>query len=527
MTVPEGTWVLARLALRRDRVLLPAWMAALALVAITSAAATKGLYPTADSVRQAAGALNDTPAMVAVYGHIADVSSLGALAMLKPLTTGAVLVAVLAAMLVVRHTRAEEEAGRLELVRAGLVDRFAPMTAALVVVIGANAVMAVVTALGLSATGLPVAGSCTLAAAWLFVAAVFAGVGALAAQVVTGARAANGLAVSALGAAFAVRAIGDTTAPWLSWLSPLGWAQRTRPFAGDHWWVACVGLVVAGALMAAAYGVLARRDLGAGVLPERVGPATAGRGLRSALGLAWRLQRGSLLAWSAGFAAYGLLVGGVADQVGGLLDSDQARELFTRLGGQSGMTDAVLAAMVGLLGVVASAYGVQAALRPAVEEDAGRAALLLSTPLGRPRWVAGHLLIAGTGVVVVLAAAGVAAGAVHGARTGDAGQIGRVLTAALAQAPAGWLLTGLVLAVFGVAPRFAKATWAALAVFLLLGELGPALGLADWLIGLSPYAHLPHLPGGAFAPLPVASLVAASAVLVAGGLTAFRHRDVG
>ncbi|SES40158.1 ABC transporter permease [Actinokineospora terrae] len=527
MTGLAGVGALVRLALRRDRVLLPSWIAVLALVAISSAAATGDLYPTAASVVRAVGAVNDTPAMVALYGRVPDVGSLGALAMLKPLATGALAVAVLAIVLVVRHTRAEEDAGRLELVQAGAVGRFAPLTAALVVVVGANAVLGAVTAVGLGAVGLPVAGSVAVALAWFAVALVFAAVAGVTAQLVTGARAATGLAVALLGAAFGVRAVGDTAAPWLSWASPLAWAQQVRPYAGDRWWVGGLAVLTAAVVSTAAYALVARRDLGGGLLPDRAGPARAGRDLRSTTGLAWRLHRGPLLAWAAGFAAYGLVVGGVAADVGGMLTSDQARQLFAELGGQGELTDTVLAAMLGILGVVASVYGVQATLRAAAEENTGRAALLLSAPVGRLRWAAGHLAAACAGVVVVLVSAGLAAGAVHAVRTGDAGQVGRVVLGAVVQAPAGWVLAGIVLAVYGAAPRLAAAGWGAVVVFVLLGELGPLLGLPGWLSDLSPYAHVPHLPGGQFSAWPVAALAAVAAVAAFGGLLALRGRDLG
>ena len=132
-----GTGALLRLALRRDRVLLPVSVALLVLLAGGSAQATVALYPTPVEAIAAARAVNASPAIVAMYGPIADPSNPDAVAAFKTVTMGAIFVAILAYALVRRHTRAEEEAGRTELVGAGVVGRRAPLSAAVLLSAGA------------------------------------------------------------------------------------------------------------------------------------------------------------------------------------------------------------------------------------------------------------------------------------------------------------------------------------------------------------------------------------------------------
>ncbi|TFC15158.1 ABC transporter permease, partial [Cryobacterium algoritolerans] len=151
----RGTVSLLRLALRRDRWLLLGSVLGFAGIAASSASATAGLYPDPASRIEAAGAVNASAAIVAMYGRIYDPTSLGALAMFKPAVFGAVAVAILMVVVVIRHTRAEEESGRLELVGAGVVGRSAPLAAALIVAIGASAAIGAATAAGLLAAGLP------------------------------------------------------------------------------------------------------------------------------------------------------------------------------------------------------------------------------------------------------------------------------------------------------------------------------------------------------------------------------------
>ncbi len=526
-----GTRALVRLALRRDRVLLPVWILALVATASSSASATAGFYPTEASRVQASASLNNTPSLVALYGRVYDPTSLGAISMLKLTAIGAVLVAVLSIMTVVRHTRAEEETGRLELLGATVVGRQAPLAAALIVVAGMDAVLGLLTAAGLMASGLPADGAVAFGLAWTTVGIAFAAVAAVSAQLTQSARTANGIAISALGAAYLLRAIGDSAgdggARWLSWLSPVGWGQQVRAFAGDRWPVLSLPVAFALVLAPLAYVLAARRDLGAGLVATRPGSADAPASLRSPLALAWRLQRGALFGWAAGFVVLGAVLGNIASNIGGLLDSPQAKELITRLGGEKSLTDAFLATELGIMGVIAAAFGIQAAMRLRSEETALRAEPLLATAVGRTRWALGHITIAVLGTTLLLVSAGLAAGLAHAAQTRDAGQVGRVLAGALVQLPAAWVLTGIVVAAFGLAPRWTVAGWAALVAFLLLGELGPLMQLPRAMLDLSPFAHVPRLPGAQLTATPLVVLLLVAVALTGAGLAGFRRRDIG
>lgn len=114
----------------------------------------------------------------------------------------------------------------------------------------------------------------------------------------------------------------------------------------------------------------------------------------------------------------------------------------------------------------------------------------------RRAWAASHLLFAFVGPLVLLVAAGSAMGIVHGLQVGDVGgQVPRVIGAALVQAPAAWTFAAVAMLLFGVLPRAVTAVWAALVLSLLIGQLGPVLQLDQWVLDLSPFTHLPQLPG--------------------------------
>ncbi len=530
MTALAGTGQLIRLALRRDRIMLTAWILIFVAMAAGSASATVGLYDTPQSMAQAAQAINNSPSLVALYGVIYDISSIGAVSTIKMGAFGGALVGVLAILIVNRHTRGEEEAGRLELVGSAAVGRHAPLAAALIVAVGGNLVLGALTALGLMSSKLPAAGSVAFGLAWAGIGISFAAVAAVAAQITASGRATIGISVTVLGVAYVLRAIGDTAgsagAQWVRWLSPIGWGQQVRAFEGDRFWVLLLPLGFVTALVALAHALLARRDHGAGLIPDRPGPAHAGRTLSGAFGLAWRLQRGVLFGWTAGFFVLALVFGNIASNVGSLLDSPSAKDFIQKLGGVQGLTDAFMSTELGMGGVVAAAYGVAAVLRLRTEETELRAEPVLATAVGRLRWLWSHLTIAALGSAVLLTVMGAGAGLTYSAQTGRSEDFSRVLAAALARIPAAWVIVAIVVLGFGLAPRASAAGWAALVAFLLLGEFGPLFKLDQWVMDLSPFAHTPRLPGGPFSAVPLAWLVLLAAVLVAAGSIGLRRRDI-
>jgi len=528
MTSFTGTRALARLALRLDRVRLAVWVLALALMPAGTAAQYKKLYPDEESL-QAVNGIISNPSLVALNGPLFGVS-LGGLTAWKIVATELILVALMSLLTVVRHTRTEEETGRLELIGAAVVGRYAPLSAALLVAGLANLAIVVLVALGLVGVGLPVAGSVAMGLAVGLTGLMFAAVAATAAQLTESARAATAITSAVLGVSYLLRAVGDTGPTWLTWLSPLGWAMQVRPFAGDRWWLLGLTVGFAAVFTAMAYALVARRDLGAGLLPQRPGPAQAAPSLRSSLALAWRLHRGILIGWTVGMIVWGATLGGAADGIAHAGNiSGQMTDMLARMGGRKGLVDTYLAAVFGITGLVAAAYTVQATLRLRAEESAGRAEPLLATRVGRIRWAFSHLVFALLGTAALLAVAGAGGGLAYGLQIHDVGgQVPRLLAAALVQLPAAWVLAGLGAALFGLAPRLAAGlTWAGLIACLVLLELGALLGLSQWLVDISPFAHVPKLPGTAFTATPLLWLTAVAAAMTAAGLAGFRRRDIG
>jgi ABC-2 type transport system permease protein len=525
-----GTRLLVRLAGRRDRVMAPVWVYVLIAASVSTAYSFKGLYSTEASREQFAETIDATPSTVSIYGPVTS-TSLGGLTAWRIAVLAGTLAAVMSILLVVRHTRAEEQAGRQELLGATAVGRRAPLAAALSIALSANLGVALGTAAVLPFFGCGFVGAFALGSAVAGGGLVFGALAAVTAQVAETSRAANGIACAALGICYLARAAADASGyGWLLWCTPLGWVERIDAYGADRWWILAVFACAAAALVLVADRLGAHRDLGAGLLATRPGAERAGWDLRGTYGLAWRLHRGALLGWAAGFLLGGAVVGYVAKDIGGLLNSSATMEqVITEMGGSGGLVDAYLVAVMGVFGLIVGVYAVQAVLRAHGEETAGRAEPLLAGPVGRMRWAGGHLSAALLGSAVLLAAAGLGEGLAYGLRVHDlSGQLPELLGGALAQWPAVAVVAGLAAALYGVLPRLAApVAWSLLAVFMILGQLGPVLKLGQAAMDVSPFTHVPKVPGGVFSWTPLGWLTLLCAGLMVTGLAGFRRRDVG
>jgi ABC-2 type transport system permease protein len=522
----SGTLGMLRLYLRRDRISLPLWVLLLSVpLATVYVGSIEKVYPTQAGRAGFAASIMASPAQRALYGQIYN-DSLGAVGIWKA-GMFHVLIAVAVILTVIRHTRADEETGRTELMDSTAVGRYASLSAALMLSFGASIATGAIGAAGLLSTDIPPGGSLAFGAALAGSGLVFTAVAGVAAQVSPSARFARGVAFAVLAAAFTLRAIGDAGSGKLSWLSPLGWSLQVRPYAGDHWWVLLLHLTTAALLTVVAYLLLAGRDVGAGLVAERAGPGTAAPALSNVFGLAWRLDRGALLLWTVGLCLYGLVMGSVVHGIGDELgDSTVARDIVARMGGTSALEEAFVAVAFAMMGMVAAAFAVSLTLRLHQEESGQRAETTLAGAVSRTRWLASHLIAALAGSAFAMLACGVVGGLAYGFAAGDiGGKLATVVGTAAVQLPAVWLLSAVTIALFGIAPRFTPLAWGVLVGFIAVYLIGSLAGFPQWLLDLEPFGHIPRV-GSGFTAVPLVCLLAIDTMLIVMGATAFRRRDL-
>lgn len=532
----SGTGTLLRAHLRRDRWMILWWCLGGTLLYWSQAVSLAGLYATQEELDTAAASMGGNAAFVAMLGPARALDTVGGQVMWQCSAFGAVVAGLMAMFLVGRHTRAEEESGRDELVRSAAIGRHAPLAAAFTVSLVASALMGLLVAASLASVrqesvldGLPLAvgdsvatGVGLAACGW-----VFSGTALAAAQLAQSTRGMYGAAGALIGLAYVLRAVGDVGNEALSWLSPIGWYQAMHPYSGLRWWPLLIMVAAAAVNAVLAAALFERRDVGSGILPARPGPADAGAGLRSGLGLAWRLQRGQVCGWAIGLALVGLAYGSIGDGVEDMLgDSDFARDAMAA-GGAGGLVDGFYATAIVMLALMACGFAISSALRPRAEEDAHHLEALLATGITRRAWLGGHVLVTVAGTVLVLAAAGLGLGLGYALTTGDGGAVARYGLPVLTYVAPVLVLSAVARLLYGAAPRLLVAAWLPLVVAVVVLMFGEALQLPGWLRDLSPFEHLALVPAEDLRWTPVLAVAAVAALISVAGQMAFRRRDIG
>ncbi len=523
-----GFGTMVRLVVRRNRVRLAVWLVVLVGMFAYIASYFTTLFPTQKSLDDYA-IVSNTPGIKAMTGLSAAADTLGGAVWTKGWMTIALSLALGAAFLITRSGRADEEAGRTELVRSRMLGLHAYGAATwlvnglLCLAVGAGtAVASAVNNLDPQGTG--IAGSLVFGASVAGVGLVGLGVGAVSGQVASTSRGANALASSVIIGFYVIRMVGDLGNGVLSWASPIGWGQQMQPYADNRWWP--LGLLVALVVMLLFTAALleTRRDHGSGLIADRPGPADAPRRLASPLGLGLRLQRGPMIGWSIAVVLAALLFGSIVDSMNTLLaDTGGPMSNFTRGIG----IDALLALLATMIALLSAVFAIQSAVSLRTDEATGILEAQLAGSLSRTRWALERLLIPAVGSALLLLLGGTLLGAVYGSISGEGSRVVTMAGAALAYWPAVMIMVGIAVALFGWAPSIAiPATWGAMAAMWFATMLGEVFGLPAWLLDSMPFSAVPYMPLEAMSWMPVVIMTAVAAALIWSGLYRFSRRDV-
>ena len=515
-----GVSSLLRLALRRDRIRLSVWIAILTLMMVYAPNAVKLAYPE-EQQRLARVNLLKTPAGMMLGGPMfgGNETDLGAMMANELMLTLIIATSILAINTVIRHTRAEEESGIAELVLSSVVGRYARTFAALILVGGINAVLALTMTLAMASTGFRIIDTAAMCLGITGVAMVFGAVAAVTAQLWRQARTATGAAMAALAVAALVRGIGDVidnSGSALSWFSPIAWAQQMRAFVDVRWWPLALLVALAIALMALAAWLERSRQYDDGVIPS-TGEKPNARPIRGVLGLHLTLQRGQTIGWTVGLFLAGLAFGSMTKS---LLDAAKGNELLARVLATQG-NDGVYTTMTQFLAAAATAYVVSAVLRVYHDEQSGLGEAVLAGAVSRWRWLLTAVAAALVGSIVLMFFAGLGNGLGAGLTLGEAGTVVKLTLAGLAYVPAMAVIAGV--AALAVALRQAWIGWLAITFVVTSLYLGALLRLPRWLIDLSPVGRTTAPSHYPVVALTVMVVIAAALTLVGGWI--YRSRD--
>jgi ABC-2 type transport system permease protein len=523
-----GTRHLLRLILRRDRIRLPLWLVGLGGMIAVSALAVPPIYDTPAKVAGYASAVGTSPVSYLMSGRQAAIDTLGGIVANEISQVAQLGICLMVTFLVVRHTRAEEETGRAELLRSTELGRHSATLAPLIYAVGAALLIGLITTASMLAAGLEVTGSVTYGIGLTLLGLCYAAVSLVAALLSTSARGALGIAGAAIAVGYLVRGVGAMQDTALVWASPFGWAQRMDAFGAEQWWPLLPLFALTAALLGLAAWLTAHRDFAGGVLHTRPGRPRASRFLGTPVGFALRLQRGLLIGWAIGLTALGLLYGAVIPTIPDLVASnpDIAEVIGASADAEQALIDAFLRYIFLFMAVVATAFAVSSMLRLRSEEESGRAEVVLAAKVSRTSWVLGTVTVTVLGALLLSLLMGLGLAVGYGAGMGEWDELFVQVGGQLSYLPGVLGIAGAVVAIAGLVPRASLGAWALVAFVFFQVMLGETLRLPDGVDGISPFWHLPGIPVEAFEPWPAVTELILAAGLVVLGLWGYRRRDI-
>jgi ABC-2 type transport system permease protein len=524
----EHSGRLIRLILRRERVMSAIWIACLLLFSVGLAPGLEGMFET--EARMALAETLKNPGMIAMMGPVygADNYHTGAMYSNMMMIWIIITVAVMNIFLVVRHTRADEEKGRGEVVRSLPVGRLANLNATMIVAVIVNAVHGLLTGLGIAALGvegMDLGGSMLYGAVLGVSGLFFAAVAALFSQLCSTSRGASGYSMLALGVFFMMRAAGDINSEALSLASPIGLIQRAQAYVENHWPPVLIVLLEAAVVTVAAFALNAVRDMGQGFIPARPGRREASRLLRSPLGLSFRLLRNTLIAWTVSMFALGVAYGAILGDIDAFINESPFYQQV--IGTAEGYTNLEMftATIFAIMSMFCLIPVVTAALKVRAEEKEDRAEHVLARVVPRWRYLSGYVVQAFIAGVLCQAATAAGLYAAAAAVLEEPMRMGFLMEASLVYLPALWIIMGLTVLLVGLLPRAASAIWAFFAFCFFASFMGRMMPLPEWLPKLSPFGYIPQLPVDSVNYGTLAVLTAIAAVLTAVGFVCYGRRD--
>lgn len=525
-----GYRTLLRLAIRRDRIKLPAWVLGMVVMTAYFANAIKVAYPGKSDLEVISGFMGSPAGTVMSgpgYGFDDPTHGIALAGAYAPyLMLGAAFMNIL---LVARHTRAEEEAGRVELVRSAAVGRGAQLAVTATLAVLANVVYFLLS-WGALTGQYDIPSSALLTAGIAVVGLVFAGVALVTAQLAEHSRTASGLAAVVVGVSVAVRGAGDVLEKHgsaLSWFSPIAWSQQTRAFYDDRWWPLLLGLLLTGLCGVAAARLHAHRDVGAGLLPPRQGRPRAPTWMGTVPGLALRMERGPVLAWSSAMLVLGLMYGSLTGSVEEQLSGVDNQILVETMGGDpSSLVEGYLG-ITGLMNAfVVCCFVIVSTHRLTKDERDGRAEVVLATASGRVRYLLSGAGVAMLGGLIALAVAGIGTGIGTAASTGDLGQFWPSLAAHLVYAPALAVLIGVAALGFSWRPGWLNVAWLVAIYAIVGGMVGRLLELPDAVLALGLFDQIAAVPQESQDLVPWLALLVVAVLLLTLAAARYRRRDM-
>ena len=526
----DGGGRLAFFLLRRERVTSAVWIIALTVFSAALASGIANMFD--DGARRALVLTMDNPAIVAMVGPIygADDYHPGAMYSTMLLLWVAIAVGVMNIFLIVRHTRDDEEHGRLEVIRSLPAGRLANLASALAAAAAVNAAIGLLHSFAIAQFGdgvtMDFKGSLLYGAAMFAIGMVFAGVAALFSQLAQSSGGAVGYSMLALGLFYLVRAAGDAGNEALAVLSPLGLVLRTKIFIENDWKPVLFLLLETAALFAAAFMLNARRDMDRGFIPVRPGRGAASRLLASPLGFAFRLVKTSVIIWAVVMFSLGASYGSIFADIETFVSESELYQMLIGVSAEFSVPEMFVSMVTAIMALVCAVPVVVTALRPLGEEAKRRSEHVLSRGVSRVKYVACYVFISLLSGALFQFATALGLFTAISAVIDDPPSFGFLLKANLLFLPAIWTTAGLAVLAAGLTPKAAGFVWAYYGYSFFAAFVGRMLDLPKWAENLTPFNFIPQLPADEIRVPVLVALTAIAACTTAAGIFFYGKRDM-
>ncbi|MBM7631849.1 ABC transporter permease [Geomicrobium sediminis] len=514
---------------KRDRFLIPIWVIGLVFFSLIVPPTFDEMFTT-EQEREAIAETMSNPAMTALVGQgDMDNYTIGAMTAHQMLLLTAVVVGLMSILLMNRHIRTDEEAGRTEMLRALPVGRLATITAAFINVSLVNVLIALLVGFGLytlNIESMGLEGSLLYGMVLGGTGIAFAGVATVCMQFFENSGGAIGSSIAMLFAFYILRAIGDVNYELLSSLSPLGWVMQSEVFTGNHWWPV-LALIITGVCFMVLGGLLsARRDLGSGLLRATPGKTEASNYLLSPFGLAIRLQRTSIFFWALGLFILALSYGSVFGDLEAFFEgNDMLQQMLVGDHAQS-IAEQFLPMILMVISILATVPPMMNVHRLYIEEKKNRVEHLLSRAVSRPQILLSYVTIATLNGLILLSLSAIGMWSAISIVMDDPLSLSTLYQATMVYYPAMLLMVGLSTVVIGLTPKLKIVLWLYLLYAFIVLYLGNLLDLPDWMGYLTPFGHVPKIPIEEISVLPLLVISGLSLLLFIIGFIGYRKRDI-
>jgi len=559
----ENTLQLTRFMLRRERVNASVWIIILLTVVV---GLVPGMYIALDAqARVELVSVLINPAMVAMagpgYGALHP-ENFGALYANLMYVFTALSVGMMNIFLIVRHTRADEEKGRYEVLRSLPVGRISSLNAVMLTAFIINAVLAATMGLGMYLGGMVGDTSMTFGGSMLWgvglgvTGLVFAALAAFFSQLSAITRSVTAYAMVTLILLYCVRAVGDMNAnwEWVALISPLGLVLRAQFYIYNNLWPIWIMLGTTVGITTLAYCLNAIRDIDQGMIPTRPGRARGGFLLKSAPGLTFRLQRFGVIMVVVGMLCLGASYGAVLADVESFVASNEMYQ--TLMLAPAGIDISILeglpieeaiavmnrdlqifgftivelfsgfiSGMMALMGLAALIVFVKKAK---TEEKEIRTELVLAASVSRTKYLIGYVATALVLAALLQAAVGLGMFGMAQTTLANPGDIslGFVLRSAMVYVPALWVMVGITVLLVGLWPKATGFIWAYFGLTFFLDMFGRIEFLPVWFTYLTPFGFVPQLPMDEINWLVMAMMVLVAAIFIVVGFVGYGKRDI-